>query len=285
MDQEDVTVKYDRQANYYLWLPFVLSICLVLVMFPKMIWKSLLGQGQLESIIEKEKAQKMAESFCQVMRRGSVAYFISTVAYEVLNIFTVILCFYIIDSLLVGKFWSYGVDVSYYYSTKLSLSEQSLNPSLVMSDPMCNLFPTEIACNFCTGSIGGGCNDRQSFLCILSNNIFNQFFFLVLWFWWFFLIFLSALGLVYRALQFSIPSFSRTLLSLKLTPHGQDYLVKHLKMKPSDYFLLGRLVKSLKGDAVEEVIKEILKIQRKDFETNLQKLVNEDNTCLCESKL
>merc|ERR1719470_813132 len=106
---------------------------------------------------------------------------------------------------------------------------------------MCNLFPTEVACNYCTVAIGGGCNDRNSILCILSNNLFNQYFFLILWFWWVLLLSISILGLVYRAAQMSLPAVSKAVLQSYLTPMGLDQKINKLSLRPSDYFLLGRL--------------------------------------------
>ena len=122
---------------------------------------------------------------------------------------------------------------------------------------MCSLFPTEVACNLCTGSIGGGCNDRSSILCILSNNLFNQYYFLILWFWWIFLLAISILGLIYRAAQMFIPYVSKAVFQTYLTPYGLDYAVARLSLRPSDYFLLGRLAINVKGSTMEEVLNEL----------------------------
>ena len=122
---------------------------------------------------------------------------------------------------------------------------------------MCNLFPTEVACNYCTGSIGGGCNDKNSIICILSNNLFNQYFFLILWFWWVFLLFISILGLFYRAAQMSITSFSKSVFKTYLTSYGLDDAADSLTLRPSDYFLLGKLAINVKGSTMQEVLIEL----------------------------
>ena len=158
------------------------------------------------------------------------------------------------NSLLVGKFWSYGADVSNYDSTELTSEELKSNPSLEKPNPMCSLFPKEVAYNLCIGSIGGGCNDRSS---ILSNNLFNQYYFLILWFWWIFLLAISILGLIYRAAQMSIPSVSKTVFQTYLTPYGLDYAVAKLSLRPSDYFLLGRLAINVNVSTMEEVLNEL----------------------------
>ena len=41
MDQGEVTEKDDRQTHYYLWLPFILGICMGLVKIPRVVWKNI----------------------------------------------------------------------------------------------------------------------------------------------------------------------------------------------------------------------------------------------------
>ena len=287
MDQDEVTANKDRQTHYYLWLPFVLLICMGLVKLPRVLWKDLGDRGQLAGMVEKKTAEKIAARFNKLKRKSQM-YFMGFVFCEVLNIFATFLCFFILDQLLNGKFWTYGTDVNNYFSNRPTVNELTQNPSLEIPNPMCGLFPTEVACNFCTGSIGGGCSDRQSILCILSNNIFNQYFFLILWFWWVFLLFLSLLGLLYRAAQFCIPSFGRTVLSFKLSPIGQGHLVTNLDLKMSDYFLLGRLIRNLKGSVAEEVLRELMKMDRTGMKVELENVVTTDyddtnKSGLCET--
>ena len=200
---------------------------------------------------------KIAARFHKLKRR-SVWYHVCFAVCELLNIVMLLICFHIMDSLLNGKFWSYGVDVNNYFSTKLSKEQLVANPGLEKANPICSLFPTEVACNICTGSIGGSCSDKSSFLCILSNNLFNQYFFLILWFWWVFLLSVSILGLLYRAAQMSIPAFSKAVFQTYLTPYALDYAPSTLSLRPSDYFLLGRLATNVKGSTMEEVINELM---------------------------
>jgi hypothetical protein len=250
MDQGEVTKKNDRQTHYYLWLPFLLGVCMGLVKIPRVVWKNLCERGIMASLVGDgtQMGEKIAVRFNKLKKRSSsVQYLVCFAVCELLNIVMLLLCFHIMDSLLNGKFWSYGVDVNNYYSA------QNEN----VANPMCNLFPTEVACNLCTGSIGGGCNDKYSILCILSNNLFNQYFFLILWFWWVFLLSISILGLIYRAAQMSIPSVSKAVFQTYLTPYGLDYSVTKLSLRPSDYFLLGRLAINVKGSTMEEVLNEL----------------------------
>ena len=267
MDQEEVTENNDRQTHYYLWLPFVLVVCMGMVKIPRVVWKNVLERGIMASLVERQTGEKIAARFYKLRRRSNV-YFICFVICELMNIAAVLLCFHILDSLLNGKFWSYGVDVNNYYSTKPTQEELKSNPDLEKPNPMCSLFPTEVACNICTGSIGGGCNDKSSFLCILSNNLFNQYFFLILWCWWVFLLFISILGLLYRAAAMTIPSMSQTIFRFHLTPFGLEYKASKLSLRPADLFILGRLANNLKGHVMEEVLDELIREggQKKDLE-------------------
>ena len=61
-----------------------------------------------------------------------------------------------------------------------------------------------------TGSI-----DRSNYLCILSNNLFNQKYFLVLWLWWLALSVISVIGLIYRLARMMVPDLSRFDLGLE----------------------------------------------------------------------
>ena len=108
--------------------------------------------------------------------------------------------------------------------------------SHVMHDPMCELFPTEVACNINIGSTTGAL-DRTNFLCILGNNLFNQKYFFVLWLWWMFLLIVSVIGMVYRIARISFPSLSRYLLSRKI--HGKSLVeLDQLRLNSGDAFVL-----------------------------------------------
>jgi len=261
MDQTEATKDLDRQTHYYLWLPFLLAICMGLVKMPRIIWKNICERGLMKSLVGdgNKMGEKIANRFKKLRKRSAtVSYHVSFAVCELLNIVMLIICFYILDSLLNGKFWSYGIAVNNYYGTKPSSTELTSNSGLNKPNPMCNLFPTEVACNLCTGSIGGGCKDKVSKICILSNNLFNQYFFLILWFWWIILLAISVLGLVYRAAQMSMPALSKAVFQSYLTPLGLENKINRISLRPSDYFLLGRLAINVKGSTMEEVVDELI---------------------------
>jgi len=261
MDQTDVTKDHDRETYYYLWLPFLLAICMGLVKMPRNIWKNLCERGMIKSMVRDgdEMGEKIAARFNKLKNRSAcINYHVCFAVCELLNIVMLIISFLIMDSLLNGKFWSYGIDVNNYYGTKPSLAELQSNPGLEKPNPMCSLFPTVVACNIKTGSISGGAGDKDSLICILSNNLFNQYFFLILWLWWIILLFISALGLIYRAAQMSMPAISKAVLETYLRPLGLENKINKLDhLRPSDYFVLGRLAINLKGSTMEDLMDEL----------------------------
>jgi len=276
MDQEEVTEKNDRETHYYLWLPFVLGVCMALVKIPRLVWKTFCERGIMASLVGDEGriGEKIAARFNKVKRK-SHWYHVGFASCELLNILMLIACFQIMNSLLNGKFWTYGADVNNYFN-HLKNENLSSNPGLRKPSPMCNLFPTEVACTYCVGSIGGGCGDKSSIICILSNNLFNQYYFLIIWFWWVALLTISLLGLLYRLAQMSIPSFSKTVFLSYLTPFGLDYSYSNLSLRPSEYFLLGRLAINVKGSTMEEVLRELENLNKSKDDRNMLVTMEEE---------
>jgi len=257
----DLAEENDRHTSYYLWLPFLLAICMGLVKLPRAVWKNLCERGVMKNMVgdDKEDGEKIARRF-EKSKKRSGQYLVLFAFCEFLNCVLLIVCFLIMDSLLNGDFWSYGADVRNYYSSAAKESE---------ANPMCNLFPTEVACNYCTGAIGGGCGDKASHLCILSNNLFNQYFFLVLWFWWILLLVISVLGLTYRLAQIFINSFSkRVLQAVYLAPFNLEQKINKIPLSSSEYFLLGRLAMNVKGSTLEKVITELKSQVQRQNEAN-----------------
>jgi len=183
-------------------------------------------------------ATTIAANFVE-FRRKYARYHKKFAMFEALNIVSVFLSMLVTHWILNYKFWNYGMDVIEYVSYYGQLQGRKLH------DPMCELFPTEVACNINIGSTTGAL-DRTNFLCILGNNLFNQKYFFVLWLWWMFLLVLSVLGLVYRTARISIPSLSRYLLSRKV--HGKSLQqLERLRLSSGDCFVLEMVIDNLKG--------------------------------------
>ena len=191
-----------------------IEINLVYILFPifRIIWKNFLEDGFLKSLVTNSAegtGEKIAESFNNIRNRNKFTnYNLQYAIAELLNVISVLVNFQIIDHLLNGKYWSYGTEVSKFMS--MTPKQQSQH-----HDPMCNVFPTEVACNVGTGSIGGG-TDKASLLCILALNVINQKYFLALWWWWVILLTISSVGFLYRLAQMTVPGVSRLLLRHKL---------------------------------------------------------------------
>merc|ERR1711997_1438152 len=98
----------------------------------------------------------------------------------------------------------------------------------------CKLFPTEISCDYQKGSIVGT-SDITNHLCILSNNLFNQFYFVVLWFWWVLLLVLSSIGLVYRFGRIFVPAFNKLVVGVLV---NQNIDVLDLDLDSWELFIL-----------------------------------------------
>jgi len=253
----------DNEMHYYIWLPFVLIICLVLVKLPRAIWKSCLERGLMEGLTSSDLIPE--KIVAKIKKAGAdgrsafsklKAYHYGFVFCEVLNMLVVLINFSILDSLLNNKFFQYGSNVMDWRANKhIYLG----NKGLGKVNPMCNLFPTEVGCNIAKGSVVG-LPQKENLLCILSNNLFNQYFFLILWTWWVILLSLSCLGLVYRTAQVLVPSFSRVVLRNYLMSTGYDEVVDKISpgsLNPSLCFLLGRLSVNMKGSRISSVLEEL----------------------------
>merc|ERR1711997_766937 len=162
------------------------------------------------------------------------------------------ICFIILDTLFGGNFMEYGSNFAAYISGRSEETKQT--------NPLCNLFPSVVSCKVLTGGATGG-TDQDSILCLLSNNVFNQYYFLIVWYWWVTLLSVSALGFVYRLAGIFSPGVSKWVFVSKMEPHGQDRAAARLeKLSSADYFLLGRICQNLKkGSLIQEVLQEVNK--------------------------
>merc|ERR1711892_1569060 len=155
------------------------------------------------------------------------------------------------------KFFPYGLQVIEYIN---SYGQQP--GGKMLHDPMCELFPTEVACNINIGSTTGAM-DRTNFLCILGNNLFNQKYFFMLWLWWVLLILISIFGIFYRLGRIMVPAFSRHLLARKI--HGKQ--LQGLHLTSGDCFVLEMVVDNMSqtpkdiDQMLEEIVKKLTEVQ------------------------
>ena len=248
-----------RHTKYYLWLPFVLGVCLAIIKTPRFFWKNMCERGLMESIVD-NTPEKMALRIVKLKGQRSFMYFLSFLFCEILNIVSIVLCTVILDSLLGGSFWNYGSKVHEFYST----SEEDRR-SYEMTNPMCNVFPTEVSCLITSAGINGEL-EHKNHLCMLSNNMFNQYYFFILWVWWMILFSLSILCLVFRLLQFMVPAFSAAVFRSHLAHYNLQFWasdLEYLKLKQWDYFLLIHIINNLrKGSSVGELLQEMISLAK-----------------------
>merc|ERR1711944_35147 len=256
-DQNDMTdVTDERHTHYYLWIPFVLVLCLAVIKAPRVLWKEVCERGMIAGAVgeAEQPAEKIAERFKKLRRKASKFHW-SFFFCELLNILSVVICFIILDTLFGGNFMEYGSKFAAYSSGDSAENKET--------NPLCNLFPSMVSCRLLSGGSTGG-TDEDSILCLLSNNVFNQYYFLILWYWWVALLTLSALGLVYRLAGIFSPWVSKWVFVCKMEPHGQDRAAARLeKLSTADYFLLGRICQNLKGSQIGKVILELRKQENK----------------------
>jgi len=278
VDQSRLTSEEDAPVTaYYLWLPYLLSLLFALAKLPHSMWKKFFennliahilgGQTQGQSDHQnwgygpqnqmgggpgkkrrfKSRPFEIAQNFVECRSKYN-HYHKKFAMWEAMNILTVFLSMQITHWILNYKFWSYGWQVIDYIS--------SYGQGDIKHDPMCELFPTEVACNIHIGSTTGAM-DRTNFLCILGNNLFNQKYFFVLWLWWVGLLIISGLGLMYRWARIVMPSFSRYLLARKV--HGAQ--LNRLNLTGGDCFVLELLVDNMTHtpELIDQMFEELQK--------------------------
>ncbi len=241
-------------TTYYLWIPFLLTLCVTLARAPSFIWSHIFENGLLRNITEnKQDPKSVAQRFIQ-FRHRYLKYHIYFGICEFLNMIMVIISMVITDMLLSKKFMSYGKDVIEYISS----SKQNYAKDMWLNDPMCEVFPTEVACKVNMGSVAGAWTSK-SYLCILTNNIFNQKYFFILWIWWITLICISVVGLVFRVARISFPGLSRHILMT----HVHASKLQKAYLSDSDCFMLDMISQNMSHsdfDSTLDNIEEIVSI-------------------------
>jgi len=153
--------------------------------------------------------------------------------------------------LLLNKFWGYGNEVLNYIWSVKHVGEDG---KYLTHDPMCELFPTEVACYIRIGATTGSI-DRSNYLCILSNNLFNQKYFLVLWLWWLAIAIISVMGIIYRMARIAVPDLSRSILMRRV----KAWRLENLDLTGSDCFVLDMLAVNIPHHIMDQVLAEISK--------------------------
>jgi len=245
-----------RVTAYYLWLPFLLTFAIGFSKLPRVIWKSFLEGGLMYNILGEPGTETavIAQNFMDFRKRFHI-YSLHFALIEALNLGMVLLNMFMCDMLLINKFWTYGIEVLDFLKSYQPYGEMTHNP-------MCELFPTEVACYITIGARTGG-KDINNYLCILSNNLFNQKYFLLVWLWWVCLIVASVMGMVYRVARIMMPELSRSLLRFKV--RGDRWQMDNLHLTGADYFMLDRMRDSLPHRQFKDVLEEVGKMSHPKY--------------------
>lgn len=268
--EDDKGNKYGNDSAphtaYYVWLPFLLAVCLALSKIPRALWKIFDG-GKMEDILgfgevkggesKKNKVKDITEAagIVQRFRDQSPDFWKYHLAYglcEFLNFVMVLVSMSLSNSLLRGMFWGYGTAV-------LDYIQNPGTSDVRIEDPRCDLFPTEVSCKVAKGGINQAA-DLSNHLCILSNNLFNQHYFAFLWWWWVMLLVVSAVSLVYRMLRLASGELSKSILVFfAKSTSKKNYL--GLRRTGADYFVLGRIKENVTNNVMDEVVKKLIEVE------------------------
>lgn len=249
VDQSKIEKEEDAPITaYYLWIPFLLTFCFGFAKFPRSIWRNFLENNLIRNLLGAQEPGIICQNFLDFRPRYAKYHFYFGFC-EFLNLCMVFLSIVMTDGLLLNKFWGYGQEVFHYM---WSVKHVGPEGQYLSHDPMCELFPTEVACYIRIGATTGAI-DRSNYLCILSNNLFNQKYFFVLWVWWFGLIGVSVLGLIYRFARIMIPDLSRSILMRKVRAWRLD----NLELSGADCFVLHMLSDNLPCTVMDQVLGEI----------------------------
>jgi len=270
VDQSKIESEADAPVTaYYLWLPFLLTFCFGFAKIPRSIWRNFLEGGLMRNIIGTQAdPSAIAQNFLDFRSRYA-RYHIYFGFCEFLNLIMVLASMVMTDAMLLNKFFSYGQEVfNYIWSVK----HVGPDGKYLTHDPMCELFPTEVACYIRIGATTGAV-DRSNYLCILSNNLFNQKYFFVLWLWWFFLIAISVLGIVYRLARIMVPDLSRSIL----TRNVRAWRLENLDLSGADCFVLDKLSDNMPMQDMDQVLGEIAKRTVSKLQNDLDNVDNHNS--------
>jgi len=269
----------DKEGNkssnkYYIWvIPFLLVQCL-LFMIPHFIWK-LAEKGlikdfktseanSLDLASDETKREEMADKFVRYfnnVKGQNNFYFAKFVLCELLNIAVLAFNFYVTNAFFSFEWGPYGFKVINYYNQ--SPIERKAAEGL--HNPMCDLFPTVVSCDMKTVGASG---QPETFngLCVLSQNIINQWIFLVLYFWYVLLFTLSAFYILYRISTIALPQLRILVLKVRINerPWGQQRTPVSVVLRQcdiGDWFLLEQIGQNVNSVFFREFLKQLYELE------------------------
>jgi len=263
-------------TSYYQWVTFIMAIHAAIFYAPYYVW-SLLEGGLIASfgsdgkspvmvaedmkyddgVVMEAVVERFVKYFKSIFHHNSW-YFAGFIFCEFLNFFLLIMQFYIIDRFLNDKWRWFGLEVVEYYSWSF---RDRQNRDLMLRNPLCAVFPTEVSCNI--PNVGAAGNEQaHNGLCVLTQNIINEKIYLFLWFWFIFMFIVSLFYIFYRIATLFFEKL-RFLLIFRTVRHKYDEDIRKCleyvlaKAQIGDWFVLYQLSKNCNQYFFREFIREL----------------------------
>jgi len=261
---------------YYQWVTFFMAIQAGAFYAPYYIW-SILEGGLMQSfgtdgkspvliaedmkyddgVVMEAVVEKFVKYFKSILHHNSW-YFGYFILCEGLNFSSLIFQFYLVDIFLNNKFRWFGWEVLEYYSWSF---RDRQNRDLMLRNPLCAVFPTEVSCNI--PNVGAAGNEQaHNGLCVLTQNIINEKMYLAMWFWFIFMIVVNTLHTFYRVSTLFFDKL-RFYQLFKTVRHKYDEDVTKCleyvlsKCQVADWFVMYQLSKNCNQYFFREFIREL----------------------------
>ena len=263
-------------THYYIWVTWMLLLNGALFIIPNVLWRRLEGGNMREFKLENEETTEMevATRFTSSTPKAKNSYFRKFIYMECLNLGVVILNFCIIDTFLSEQFSGYGMD-AIKYSTGAGVKTEWQGKSRTYQEilnPMCTVFPTIVNCPPKIPSASQGAIDSKSILCILSQNLVNQYIYMILW-WWFMVLFLSnGLMVIYRivtivnvgnarntVVRYLMKTTSNVHPTMMATEESEEF---RNNLQIGEWFLLSRIGKNCKPHFFRSFLEYVMNLRK-----------------------
>ena len=268
----------EKATTYYVWVSLVLFLSAAVFMIPNNLWNHFEG-GMLEQFGSSRSnflsdKEKHAAIFKKLSKNQTKRYFFTFIFFECLNYVLAIVVFVMTDKFLFGKFATYGLDaIAYLRGTATAIESPDGNGKVVVN-PMCNLFPTIVSCDFNFYGVTGQ-TDSRSNICLMGQNIMNQKIYLIIWIWFVVLFTVSGCMILYRVLTFVLPDFQRKSIQMYIQS-TDDEAVKALLLDfdhIGNWFLLTQIGRNTDPYKFREFLNEVVGKAKKVNKEKTQKTV------------
>jgi len=242
---------------YYQWVPYFLIFLIVLFSIPHLIWENSRHGNLVQNLtsgvkVEKLRIDKLAEYI--LFRKFQNRTFLNgLLCCEALNTAIVVMVIVLMDNLLGGSFYRYGMEVLLWQARD---AEDRV-------DPISRIFPRMTKCDFFRFGPTGTVINYDA-LCILGVNVLNEKIFLFLWFWLLLMAIFSSLLLSVRILS-AVSSPARKYLQKYYFPVDCP---EDLNLRAEEWILLQQLSLLTEKQFLKQLIEEISHRRRNEGKEN-----------------